>query len=108
MRNLIFLICETQHNFRNELFDTVEEQRNPTIAERHFRTELKHNLTFAIEISQLNANFSFSAILDRNRVNNLPKKADIFQHCDRNGTKLCSTYRIALLTGKKKLKAHAV
>ena len=52
MRNLIFLIFEAQRNFRNKLFDLVEAQRNSTIAERHFRTELKRNLTSAIKISQ--------------------------------------------------------
>ena len=28
MRNLIFVISETQRNFRNELFDSVEAHRN--------------------------------------------------------------------------------
>ena len=32
------------------------------------------------------------------RVNNLLKKVDIYQYYDRNGTKLRSIYRIALLT----------
>ena len=49
MRNLIFLISEAQ--------------RNPAIAERHFRTKLKRNLTSAIEISLHNANTAFFAIL---------------------------------------------
>ena len=35
------------------------------------------------------------------RVNNLLKKADIYQYFDRNGTKLRSMHRIALLTEKK-------
>ena len=48
MRNLIFLLSEAQRNFRNELFDSVEAQRNSAIAERHFRTKLKRNLTSAI------------------------------------------------------------
>ena len=56
MRNLNFLISEAQRNFRNELFYSVEAQRNSAIAERHFRTELKRNVTSAIEISQHNAN----------------------------------------------------
>ena len=51
MRNLIFLLSEAQHNFCNELFDSVEAQRNSAIAERHFRAKLKRNLTSAIEIS---------------------------------------------------------
>ena len=38
MRILIFLISETQNNFRNELFDSGEAQRNSAIAELHFRT----------------------------------------------------------------------
>ena len=68
MRNLIFLISEATRNFRNELFDLVKAQRNFAIAERHFRTKLKRNLTSAIEISQHNANTAFFAILDRKRV----------------------------------------
>ena len=52
MRNFIFLIFEAQHNFRNELFDSDEVQCNSAIAERHFRTKLKCNLTSVIEISQ--------------------------------------------------------
>ena len=106
MRNLFFLISEVQRNFRNELFDSVEAQRNSAIAERHFRTKLKRNLTYAIEISQHNANTSFFAFFDK-RVNNLLKKADIYQYFDRNGTKLRSMYRIALLTEKKLLKHSA-
>ena len=57
---LIFLISKAQRNFRNELFDSVEAQHNSAIAERNFRTKLKRNLTSAIEISQHNANTSFS------------------------------------------------
>ena len=56
IHNLIFLISEAQRNFRNELFDLVEAQGNSAIAERHFRTKLKRNLTFAIAISSQNAN----------------------------------------------------
>ena len=62
MRNLIFLIFEAHHNFRNKHFDLIEAQRNSSIAERHFRTKLKRNLTFASEISQHNANTAFFAI----------------------------------------------
>ena len=62
MSNLIFLISEAQRNFSNKLFDSVEAQRNSAIAERHFRTKLKRNLTSAIEISQHNANTAFFAI----------------------------------------------
>ena len=64
MRNLIFLLSEAQRNFRNELFDSVEAQRNSAIAERHFCTKLKRNPTSTIEISQHNANTAFFAILD--------------------------------------------
>ena len=95
MRNFIFLISEAQRNFCNKLFNLVE------IAEWHFCTNLKRNLTSAMEISQHNANTPFFAILDRKRVNNLLKKADIYQYHDRNETKLRSMYRIALLTEKK-------
>ena len=42
------------------------------------------------------------------RVNNLLKKADIYQYFDRNGTKLRSMYRIALLTEKKVWKRSAI
>ena len=59
MRDLILLLTEAQRNFRNELFDSVEAQRNSAIAERHFRTKLKRNPTSAIEISQHNANTAF-------------------------------------------------
>ena len=100
MPNLIFLISEAQRNFRKKLFDSVEAQRNSAIAERHFRTKLKRNLTSAIEISQPKANTRFFAILDKKRANNLQKKVDIYQYSDRSGTKLSSMYKIALLTKK--------
>ena len=64
MRNLIFLLSEVQRNFHNELFDSVEAQRNSAIAEWHFRSKLQRNLTSAIEISQHNANTVFFAISD--------------------------------------------
>ena len=100
MRNLIFLVFEVQRNFRNELFDSVEAQRNSAIAERYFRTKLKRNLTSAIEISQHNGNTAFFAILNWKRVNNLLNKPEIYQYYDGNGAKLSSMYRIALLTKK--------
>ena len=96
MRNLISLISEAQHNFCNELFDSVEAQRNSAIVERHFRTKLNRNLTSAIEISQHNANTAFFAIFDRKRANNLLKKASSCQYYYRNTTKLSSISRIAL------------
>ena len=49
MRNLIFFISEAQRNFRNELLNSAEAQRDSVIAERHFCTKLKRNLTSAIE-----------------------------------------------------------
>ena len=64
MRNIIFLLSEAQRNFRNELFDSVEAQRNSAIAERHFCTKLKRKPTSAIEISQHNVNTAFFAMLD--------------------------------------------
>ena len=64
MHNLFFVISEAHRNFRNELFHAVEAQRNSPIAERHFRTKLKRNLTSEIEISQHNANAAFFAIFD--------------------------------------------
>ena len=45
MCNLILLISEAKRNF--------------AIAERHFHTEFKRNLTSAMEISQHNANIAF-------------------------------------------------
>ena len=45
-------------NFLNQL------KRN-AIAERHFYTKLKRNLTSVIEISQTNANTAFFAILGK-------------------------------------------
>ena len=51
VRNLIFLPSQEKCNFRNELFDSVEAQRNFAIAERDLCTELKHNLTSVVEIS---------------------------------------------------------
>ena len=65
MRNWFFLISEAQRNFRNELFHSVEAQRNSAIAERLFRTKLKRNLTSSIEISEHNANTAFFAILGK-------------------------------------------
>ena len=47
MRNLFFLISEAHRNFSDELFDSVEAQRNS-----------------AIEISQHNANTAFFAIFE--------------------------------------------
>ena len=79
MLNWIFLTYEAQRNFCNKLFDLAEVQHNSAFAERHFRTKLKCNLTFAIEISQCSANSEFFAILDRKRVNNLQKKANNYQ-----------------------------
>ena len=72
-------MSKAQRNFRNELFDSVEAQRNSAIAERHFRTKLKRNLTSVVEISQHNANSSVFAIVVWKTVNNLLKKADIYQ-----------------------------
>ena len=63
MRNLIFILSKAQLNFRNELLDSVKAQRNSTIAERHFRTNIKRNLTSAIKASQHNANTAFFAFL---------------------------------------------
>ena len=42
--------------------------KRTAIAERHFRTKLKRNLTSAIEISQHTANTAFLAIFGRKRV----------------------------------------
>ena len=45
----MFQISEAQRNFCNELFDSVEAQRNFAIAERYFYAKSKRNLTSAIE-----------------------------------------------------------
>ena len=58
-----FFISEAQRNFCQKHFDSVEAQRNSTIAQRHFCTKLKCNLTSAIEILQHYANIAFFAIL---------------------------------------------
>ena len=77
MHNLIFLIAEALRNFRNGIFDSVKAQSNSAIAERHFRTKLKRNLTSAIKIPQRQTNIAFFAILDPKRVSNLLKNAEI-------------------------------
>ena len=100
MRNSIFFYSEAQRNFCNKLFDLPEAQRNSAIVERHFRTKLKRNPTSAIEISQHNANAAFFCDFRQKKINNLLKKADIYQCYDRNGTTLSSIDRIALLTEK--------
>ena len=89
-----------QRDFCNDLFDSVEEQRDSAIVEWDFRTKLKCDLTSAIKISRRNATTAFFAVLVRKKANNLLKKADIYQYFDRNGTKLSSMHRIALLTKK--------
>ena len=63
MHYLIFLSSKVQRYFSDEIFDSVEAQRNSAIAERQFCTKLKRNLTSAIEISQHNANTAVFAIL---------------------------------------------
>ena len=82
------------------LFNSIEAPRNSAIAEQRFRSKLKRNLTSAIEVSQHNANIAFFAILDRKKANNLLRKADIYHYYDRNGTKLSSMYKIALVSEK--------
>ena len=66
MRNLIFVVSETQRNFRNELFDSDEAQAQ--LQNGIFCTKLKRNLTSAIQILQHNANTAFLAIFDKKRV----------------------------------------
>ena len=61
---LFSLIFEAQRNYCIKLFYSIEAQCNSAIAERHFRTKLKRNLTSAIEISQRNANTACFAIFD--------------------------------------------
>ena len=71
-----FQTVKAQRNFRNELYDSGQAQRNSAIAERHFRTKLKRNLSSAIEISQHNANTAFFSRLNWKRVNYLQQKAN--------------------------------
>ena len=49
-------------NFSIQLKPWLETQRNSAIAEWHFCTKLKRNLTSAIEILQHNANTAIFAI----------------------------------------------
>ena len=98
MRNLIFLVSEVQCNFAMNFL--IQLKRN-AIAERHFRTTLKRNLTYATEISQHNATTAFFAILESKRVSNLINKPNIYECYDQNGAQLSSMYRIALLTEKR-------
>ena len=106
MHNLVFLVPEAQRNFCNELFDSVEVQRNSAIAERHFCTKLRS----AIQLPQLKFHNTLKiphfCDFRQNTVNKLLKKADIYQNNDRNETKLSSMYRIALLTEKKESAAQ--
>ena len=79
MRNLFFLIFEALRNFRNELFDSVEAQRNFVIAERHFCSKQKRNPTSAIEILQHNAIIAFFSILGKKRVIKLLKRSTFIE-----------------------------
>ena len=54
-------------------------QVKTALRKRHFRTNLKHDPTTAVKMSQHNANTAFFAFLERKRVNNLLKKADSYQ-----------------------------
>ena len=78
----------------------MKRSTTSAIEEQRFFTKLKRNLTSVMKISQHNANSAFFVILDRKKANNLLKKADIYHYYDRNGTKLSSMYKIALLTEK--------
>ena len=96
-----FQPIKAQRKMRNLIF--LKLLRRNAIPERYFRTKLKRNLTSGIKTSQHYVNTAFFTIFER--VNNLLKKADIYQFCDRNGTKLRSMYETALLT-EKNLKAQ--
>ena len=63
MRNWIFKISDMQRNFCYELFDLVEAQRNSAIAERHFRTKLKRNITSANWNFTIHVNMAFLQFL---------------------------------------------
>ena len=84
----------------------IQLKRN-AIAEWHFCTKLKRNLTSAIKISQHYTNTAFFAILDRKRVNNMLKSPTFTNITIEMGTKLSSMHRIALLT-EKHLKAQQI
>ena len=60
MRNLIFNFWSAAQ-LPNELFDSVEAQRNSAIAERHFPTKLKCNLNSTIKVFQHKPNTAFFA-----------------------------------------------
>ena len=75
MRNLSFLISEAERNFHNELFDSVEAQRNsettfsyqvkaqPNFRHRDFTTQCKYRIFFELR---------------EKKVNHLLNKADIY------------------------------
>ena len=56
MGNLIFLFPEAQ---RNELFNSVEAQRNYAIVKPDFCNKSKHNLASATKFTKHNAKFAF-------------------------------------------------
>ena len=73
---LIFLISKAQRYFRNELFNTVEAQRNSAIADQYIGTKSKRNLTSAYKISEAQWKYRIFAIFDQIGISNLLKKAD--------------------------------
>ena len=101
MRNLIFLISKAQRNFRNELFGSVEARQFHDY-ETAFSYQVKAQPNFCIWNFTTQCKYRTFCNFWQKRVNNLLKIADIYQYFDRNGTKLRSMYKIALLTEKKK------
>ena len=59
MRNSMFLFYEAQRNFRKELLNSVEAQRNSAFAEQNFFTKSKRNLISPNKIKKHYANFAF-------------------------------------------------
>ena len=97
MRDLIFLISEAQRNFRNEL-----SQHDSAIAERHFRTKLKRNLTSAIRMNfTTQRKYRIFLRFETKKEQIIAKEGRHLLTLRSNGTKLRSMYRNALLTEKK-------
>ena len=86
MRNLILLIFEVKRNFRNQLFDSVEAQRNCVTGSSY---QVKAQPNFRDQNFTRQCKYRIFCNLDRKGVNrHLIKKADIHQYYDRNGITL--------------------
>ena len=103
MRNLIFLIFEPQRNFRNN-FDSVDVQHN---SETAFLYQVKAQSNFRNRNFTIQCKYCIFCNFRQKRINNLLKKAGIYQNYARNEMKSSSVYRTALLI-EKELKAQQI